>query len=151
MVSLRKSEFLRDSRSPIPGNVNISRVMSANKAKNTKPEILIRKAIWQSGLRGYRIHPKIIPGKPDICFNKRKIAIFVNGCFWHRCPKCKLPLPKTHTEFWVNKFKKNVKRDKQKEITLRQLGWCVIKIWECEITDNLLKNVKSLIIKKRKD
>lgn len=108
-------------------------VMSAIKDRNTKPELLLRKALWHSGLRGYRLHWKKAPGKPDIAFPGKKVAIFVNGCFWHRCPHCNLPLPKSNTEFWKEKFSKNVKRDVKKVMELEKKGWKTIVIWECEI------------------
>lgn len=95
-----KKEYIRDKRSPKPKNAAVSKVMSANKAKNTKPEMLFRKALWAEGIRGYRCNYKNAPGRPDIAFPKKKIAIFVNGCFWHGCPYCKMPLPKNNTEFW---------------------------------------------------
>ena len=131
--------FLRDGRAPIPKNNITSRVMSANKAKNTKPELLLRKALWAEGIRGYRCNYKKVPGSPDIAFPKRKIAIFVNGCFWHRCPHCKLPLPKSNTKFWKTKFDNNKKRDIQKIKTLQKLDWKVYVIWECELNKNSTK------------
>jgi len=88
--------------------------MKGNKAKNTKPELLLRKALCSTGIRGYSLNWKKVPGKPDIAFPGKKIAIFVNGCFWHRCPICDLPLPKTNIEFWKNKFIRNVERDRLK-------------------------------------
>ena len=99
-----KKTYIRDKRSPVPLNANVSRVMSSNKAKNTKPELRLRKALYAGGVRGYRINWKKVPGKPDIAFPGRKISIFINGCYWHRCPYCKLSLPKTNTEFWKEKF-----------------------------------------------
>ena len=92
--------YIRDKRSPLPKSEAVSRVMSANRAKNTKPEIILRKALWSADLRGYRLHPKNIPGRPDIAFTSKKLAIFVMGCFWHRCPKCGYPLPKNNQQFW---------------------------------------------------
>lgn len=91
-------KYVRDKRSPKPKNENVSRVMSANKAKNSKPEMKLRKYLWNNGLKGYRLHPKKIPGRPDIAFISKKLAIFVNGCYWHRCPKCNYPLPKNNRE-----------------------------------------------------
>ena len=140
-------DFSRDKRSPKPLNLSVSRVMSANKAKNTKPEITLRRALWSEGLKGYRVNWKNVPGRPDIAYPGKKIAIFVNGCFWHRCPKCDLPLPKTNTKFWKEKFDKNVKRDKKKNDELLSLDWKVTVIWECEINSNLSKYV-NLVAKK---
>ena len=84
-----------------------SRVMSANRAKDTKPELLLRQALWQAGHRGYRLHYKKVPGRPDITFVGKRVAIFVHGCFWHRCPKCAYTLPKNNTAFRQAKFDRN--------------------------------------------
>lgn len=132
-----KKSFLRDGRAPIPEKESTSRVMSANKAKDTKPELTFRKALWKNGLRGYRLHWKKVPGRPDIVYSKKKIAIFLNGCFWHRCPYCNPSTPKTHQEFWLKKFSNNVERDKRKLNELKKLGWKVIVIWECQIKKNV--------------
>ena len=102
------AEYIRDKRSPRPLKESTSKVMSANKAKNTKPELLMRKALWHEGIKGYRLNWEKVPGKPDIAFPSKKIAIFINGCYWLRCPKCELPLPNTTTKFWKEKFDKNV-------------------------------------------
>ena len=132
-----KKTYIRDNRSPIPLNENISRVMSSNKAKNTKPELKLRKSLCANGTKGYRLNWKKVPGSPDIAFPGKKIAIFINGCYWHRCPHCELPLPKTNKEFWEEKFDKNIKRDIKKEKELLDLGWLVLVFWECEIKANI--------------
>ena len=111
--------------------------MSSNKAKNTKPELKLRKALYADGIRGYRLNWKKVPGRPDIAFPGRKISIFINGCYWHRCPYCELSLPKTNTDFWREKFEKNIKRDKKKEKELLDLGWIVLVFWECKIKTNI--------------
>lgn len=130
-------DFMRDGRAPIPAKVETSWVMSANKAKNTKPELMLRKAIWSMGMRGYRLHWKKAPGRPDISFPGKRVAIFVNGCFWHRCPLCKLPIPKSNSSFWNDKFKKNIERDNSKISLLKRTGWKVLVVWECEIRNNI--------------
>lgn len=132
-----ESQYLRDGRSPIPDNELTSKIMSSIKYKNTKPEILLRKALWNSNVRGYRLHWNRVPGRPDIAFPGRKLAIFVNGCFWHRCPICKPILPKTHTAFWHEKFSKNIDRDRSKIESLAKLGWTTLTIWECQIKNDL--------------
>jgi DNA mismatch endonuclease (patch repair protein) len=131
--------YIRDGRAPIPEKEGTSRVMRANKANNTKPELLLRKALRDADLLGYRLHPSQLPGRPDIVFGKHKLAILINGCFWHRCPTCDLPLPRSNTEFWLNKFNANIARDKRKVKALRKIGWRTITLWECKIkTDPLL-------------
>ena len=147
-TGLSKS-YLRDGRAPIPKSENISRVMSANKGKNTKPEISLRKALWSNGIQGYRINWKKVAGRPDIAFPGKKLAIFVNGCFWHRCPICNLNSPKSNVEFWENKFSKNIERDTRKNEQLNNAGWTVITVWECEIKNDLdavVEKVKNNIL-----
>ena len=111
--------------------------MSRNKARNTKPELNLRRSLYADGVRGYRLNWKKAPGTPDIAFPGKKIAIFINGCYWHRCPHCELPLPKTNKEFWEEKFDKNIKRDIKKEKELLDLGWVVLVFWECKIKTNM--------------
>ena len=137
-------DYSRDIRSPKPLNEGTSKVMSANKAKNTKPELLLRKALWHEGIKGYRLNWKKVPGRPDIAFPGKKIAIFVNGCYWHRCPKCNLSLPKTNTEFWKDKFDKNVKRDRKKSDELLSLDWVVLVFWECDIKSNFSNSIQKI-------
>ena len=91
-----------------------------------------RQRLRAAGLTGYRLEWKV-PGKPDIAFPGRKIAIFVNGCFWHRCPKCNPSQPKRNVEFWEAKFRRNVERDHAAVAALTQMGWTPITIWECEL------------------
>ncbi|MDB5285768.1 MAG: mismatch repair endonuclease [Mucilaginibacter sp.] len=146
-MSKSKKIFLRDGRAPIPLKESTSKVMSANKAKNTKPEIRLRKALWSAGLKGYRLNWKKIPGRPDIVFVSKKVAIFVNGCFWHRCEKCSPNFPKTNIEFWSKKFSTNIERDKNKITQLELLGWKVYTIWECDIQHKLLTIVNMLASK----
>lgn len=129
--------YLRDGRAPIPRSEHTSRVMSANKGNGTKPEVSLRKALWSKGIKGYRINWKKAPGRPDIAFPGKKVAVFVHGCFWHRCPLCNLSSPKSNAEFWENKFSKNLERDIRKNEQLKNNGWTVITTWECEIKDNL--------------
>jgi DNA mismatch endonuclease (patch repair protein) len=105
--------------------------MSQIKGKDTKPELMLRKLLYAKGIRGYRIHHKL-PGKPDIVFIKKKIAIFVDGCFWHKCPVCFVK-PKTRTEFWMKKIESNVKRDRMIKKNLEKEGWIVLRFWEHEI------------------
>ncbi len=138
--------YIRDKRSPKPKNELVSKVMSANKSKGTKPELLFRKALWAIGLRGYRCNYKKVPGRPDVAFPKKRIAIFINGCFWHRCPYCELSIPKTNKDFWEAKFDANKRRDKMKIKKLQKLGWKVFVIWECKINDNLKQLIEEKLV-----
>lgn len=107
--------------------------MSKIRSKNTKPEILLRKALFAKGYR-YRINDKKMPGKPDIVLPKYKTAIFVNGCFWHGHDNCKIAhIPKSNIEYWSNKIVKNKKRDIENYAKIQTLGWDIITVWECEL------------------
>ncbi len=111
----------------------IRKSMQGNKRADTKPEMLVRQRLRQAGLTGYRLQWKQAPGRPDIAFPGRRIAIFVNGCFWHRCPHCNPSTPKRNVEFWEAKFRRNVERDARALAELKELGWQAIVIWECEL------------------
>lgn len=137
-------EYKRDKRSPVPKSATVSRVMSSNRGKNSKPELLLRKALWAQGLRGYRVHSTKLPGKPDIVFNSKRLAIFVHGCFWHRCPKCKYSIPKTNSEYWTQKFVRNVERDKRHLRELRGNGWRVLVAWECDLNRSVVRVAKEV-------
>lgn len=111
--------------------------MSRIQGKNTKPERVVRSLLHRMGYR-FRLHRKDLPGKPDIVLPKYRTAIFVNGCFWHRHEGCKSAYtPKTRKDFWSKKFAGNVERDSVNQEKLRQLGWNVICVWECEIQKNI--------------
>lgn len=107
--------------------------MSRIQGKDTKPEITLRSYLHRSGFR-FRLHVKKLPGKPDLVLPKYNTAIFVNGCYWHRhrgCPKA--TTPKTNTDFWKKKFDETIARDARKTSELKEDGWRVITIWECEL------------------
>lgn len=107
--------------------------MSQIKGKNTKPEIIVRKYLFAKGFR-FRIHCKELPGKPDIVLPKYKTAIFVDGCFWHFHKECKsFKIPKTNTKWWLEKLEINVKRDEENYVRLKEKGWKVVRLWECEL------------------
>ena len=145
--------YKRDGRAPLPLRESTSRAMSANRAKGTQPELSLRRALWKEGIRGYRLNWKKAPGRPDIAFPARKIAVFVNGCFWHRCPHCQPSLPKSHRSFWNQKFRNNVRRDKDKTLQLKRAGWKVLIVWECKLKKNpqqAVIGVKKLLSIKKK-
>ena len=100
---------------------------------NTKPERRLRSLLRAAGYPGYRLHWKKAPGTPDIAYPGRHVAIFVNGCFWHRCPRCQPALPKSNTEFWRRKFLRNQERDARKVREVEEAGWTAITAWECQI------------------
>lgn len=118
-----------------------SRCMAKIQGKNTAPETVLRKGLWAMGLR-YRIHAKL-PGKPDIVFPGVKVVVFIDGCFWHRCPLHGV-MPKSNAEFWEQKLNGNVARDRKNEETLKQLGWRVVRYWEHQVESDPEKLVKEL-------
>jgi len=133
---------MTDVHSPEVRSFNMSRI----KGKNTKPEMLVRKFLFSKGFR-YRLHSLNLPGKPDIVLSRYKTVIFVNGCFWHGHEGCPyFVLPKTRTEWWLQKIKGTAERDKAAEIALNVLGWKVILVWECELKQVNLNNTFSKLI-----
>lgn len=121
--------------------------MSCIKGKNTKPEEIVRKYLFSQGFR-YRKNDKRYPGTPDIVLPKYKTAIFINGCFWHGHQGCRyFVVPKSNTEFWVNKIEKNKQRDNKKIEELRSLGWKVIVIWECQLKKDVINETMADLVK----
>lgn len=114
-----------------------SRMMSAIKGKHTKPEIVVRQFLHARGYR-FRLHRNDLPGRPDIVLPKLKIAIFVHGCFWHRHEGCfYATFPSTRVEFWRDKLTKNTERDLLHVMSLRNMGWRVLTVWECGLKQSL--------------
>lgn len=108
-------------------------VMAAIRGKDTKPEVLVRRFLWHRGYR-YRLNHKHLPGKPDVVLRKYRTCIFINGCFWHGHEGCKLySVPKTNTEFWRKKVKRNKERDARVLQQVAEMGWHCITIWECQL------------------
>lgn len=120
---------------PTPTSATARVVMRANRSRNTRPELAVRRLLFAHGYR-FRIHLKTLPGRPDVVFTKRKKAVLVNGCFWHQHPSPTCPLrsrPKSNTDYWSVKLQRNLERDRLNEARLREIGWEAITIWECEI------------------
>lgn len=112
-----------------------SQMMSGIKGKDSLPEMLVRKALFSMGYR-FRLHRRDLPGTPDIAMTGRKIAIFVQGCFWHAHQECKYAkIPSTRTEFWAAKLQGNVDRDRRVADKLAEMGWRVLHVWECSTRD----------------
>ena len=124
--------------------------MSRSKCRDTKPEEMVRKYLFSQGFR-YRKNDRRFPGTPDIVLPKYKTVIFVNGCFWHGHNDCRyFVIPKTNTEFWINKIEKNRQRDVKNINALQALGWKVIVVWECQLkngkADNTFSELKKNIL-----
>lgn len=110
--------------------------MAKIRSKNTKPELQLRRALHAVGYR-YRLHDPALPGRPDLVFAARRKVIFVNGCFWHghNCPEGSR-LPKSNTEFWADKRRRNQERDSLQRLKLTEMGWTYLDVWECEVAAN---------------
>lgn len=120
--------------------------MSRIKGKNTKPEIIVRKFLFREGMR-FRIHVKNLPGRPDIVLPKYKTVIFVHGCFWHGHEGCKdFVVPKTRTEWWLQKINRNIELDKGNFIKLKNQGWEVFTIFECDLVKNKITNTLTKLL-----
>lgn len=112
--------------------------MRSNRGTETNLEVRLRNALWASGIRGYRKNVTKLPGRPDVLFGSKRLAVFIHGCYWHRCPRCNKDA-KFHTNeaFWRSKLQSNVERDQRNEEALTQLGYRVLVIWECEVKRDL--------------
>lgn len=106
-------------------------VMSRIRGKDTGPELALRRGLWAAGVRGYRLRPSL-PGRPDITFIGKKVAVFVDGCFWHGCPKC-YKAPASHAEFWRRKLKETQRRGEAADEKLKSMGWNTMHFWEHEV------------------
>jgi DNA mismatch endonuclease, patch repair protein len=126
---------------PPPSSPAVRAVMQANRARDTSPERTLRAALRAAGLGGYRLNWRKAPGRPDITYPGRRVAIFVHGCYWHHCPRCYPNLPKSNPDFWARKFELNRERDARKRATLETAGWQVHEVWECDLRDSVDKVV----------
>ena len=108
-----------------------SRTMSRIRAKDTQPELLLRRALWSRGLRGYRLSVKNLPGRPDVAWKRHRVAVFVDGAFWHGHPSA-FQRGKSG-KYWDRKIQRNMERDKQADAALEALGWSVLRFWDFEI------------------
>jgi len=122
--------------------------MQQVKAKDTKPELLVRKFLHAHGFR-YSLHKKTLPGKPDIVLPKYKTIIFVHGCFWHGHSNCKyFSLPKTRTQWWTDKINTNKANDAKTVKVLRKEGWLVLTVWECKLKPSKVEKTLSTLLNK---
>lgn len=123
-----------------------SRMMAGIRAKDTKPELALRRMLHRSGLR-YVLHPANLSGRPDIALPSRRIAIFVHGCFWHQHSGCHwCSTPRSNAKFWSDKFERNVKRDNAARTALRSAGWRVAVVWECGLRPAYFKGTSESVL-----
>lgn len=135
---------MTDVHSAATRSYNMSRV----KGKDTKPEMVVRRYLHALGFR-YRLHVKHLPGKPDIVLPKYKTVVFIHGCFWHGHEGCRFfSIPKTRTDWWLQKINTNKENDAKSILALQEQGWKVIELWECTLKPkHLYKTLQSLICK----
>jgi DNA mismatch endonuclease (patch repair protein) len=122
-----------DPRNPPPSSLATRAVMSANRGRDTSPELELRRALRRQGVRAFRSGVATVAGRPDLVFLRPQVAVYVHGCFWHRCPTCRLPLPRSNRHFWIAKFRRNRVRDRQKRRLLEGVGWRVVELWSHEL------------------
>lgn len=120
-----------------------SAIMSRVRSKDTTPEIQVRKALHKAGFR-FRLHRSSLPGKPDLVFSRYRLALFVHGCFWHRHGCKRTTTPATNTEFWTEKFRRTLQRDKATSRELEKIGWTTLVIWECQIKTGIDSTIEIL-------
>ena len=129
----------------------VRKSMQGNKRADTKPELLVRKRLRAAGLTGYRLQWKV-PGRPDVAWPGKKVALFVNGCFWHRHKNCKMAtMPKSNVEYWTIKFDRNVERDRANLSRLRKDGWRVHVLWECQLRPDKAEKTFAKLLPKLAD
>ena len=119
--------------------------MQGNKRRDTKPEVLVRRMLREMGFTGYRCDWRKAPGRPDVAFVGRKLAIEIRGCFWHRCPVCSLSVPKKNLDYWEAKFVRNVERAEQNLAALEEAGWKVLVLWEHQLKKKELPATRRLL------
>lgn len=122
-----------------------SKIMSSIRGKDTKPEIMLRKALFRRGYRYSLAHRfRGLNFTPDMVMVSRKVCIFVDGCFWHKCPRC-YDEPKSNRKYWKKKIERNVKRDREQDKFLEAKGWHVIRVWEHDILGDFEETVKRIM------
>jgi DNA mismatch endonuclease (patch repair protein) len=141
--------YALDSRSG--GMLSLSRMaltrseqMARIRASNTTPERLLRRSLWRAGLR-YRLHVASVCGKPDLVFPRERVAVFIDGCFWHGCPDHYVR-PRTRDDFWADKLSENVARDRRQTAVLKTQGWRVCRIWEHRVFEDLQGVVREIAL-----
>ncbi|MVN91460.1 very short patch repair endonuclease [Mucilaginibacter aquatilis] len=134
---------MADVHSPAVRSFNMSRI----RGKNTRPEMLVRRFLFSQGFR-YRLHDKKLPGKPDIVLPRYRTVIFVHGCFWHGHDGCRyFVVPKTRTEWWTEKINRNIDNDHKSVESLKQAGWHVLNVWECDLKKDKIRDTLTRLVR----
>ena len=127
--------------SPTATTAAVKSAMKGNRSTNTFPERVMHKALFGLGISDFVTHHEL-PGSPDIAFVSEQVAVFVHGCFWHRCPHCAPHFPSSNLSYWRAKFARNRARDKAVVRRLKELGWRVVVVWECRLLTNPLRQAQ---------
>ena len=131
---------------PTASSLAVSRSMKSNRRTDTLPERLLDGQLRGLGADGFVRNDSSLSGTPDIAFPSARVAVFVYGCFWHRCPWCQPGLPRVHRSFWKRKFERNRRRDRRKRDALRRDGWSVFSVWECRLKGSPEKEAKRILV-----
>ena len=116
--------------------------MARIRGRDTTPELALRRSLWAKGMR-YRVHHAGLPGRPDVVFPGKRVAVFIDGCFWHGCPKHYVR-PRTREDFWAAKLRANVDRDRRQTLELEATGWQVLRLWEHQVFEELEESVRQV-------
>ena len=118
--------------------------MMGNRPANTQPEVILQTALTALGINHFDLHPKL-PGTPDIAFHTERVAVFVHGCYWHRCPHCSPHFPSSNKDYWTAKFARNRIRDQRNKAALKELGWTTVVVWECKLRKNPKRQARRVL------
>ncbi len=143
MSRARQRSYLADP--PKSYDVLVRERMRANRPSRTKPETTLFSALRADGIKGIRRNVRELPGTPDLVISSSLLAIFVHGCFWHRCPRCQKAVPKSNRNFWLAKFALNARRDRRVKARLRRIGWRTLTVWECGINERLVGQTRRVL------
>lgn len=119
-----------------------SRAMSRIRRRDTRPELLLRRALWAARIRGYRVDDRRLPGRPDLAWTRHRVAVFVDGAFWHGHPS--QYKPGQHGAYWDEKIQRNVERDRAADAALAELGWTVVRLWDFDVRRNLAASLATI-------
>ena len=131
-----RKRFPRLPESPPASSLSTQASMKGNRSRGTSPEFKLLDALNSRGLTGYTVNEPSVPGTPDVVFPQEKVAVFVHGCYWHRCPYCRPNFPKSNLDYWTAKFERNRRRDAENRSELRAMGWKPLVVWECILSKN---------------
>ena len=128
-------------RSPAASSPAVRASMRGNRIAQSRPETTLQQALVRLGLTHFAVHSPL-PGTPDIAFKEEKVAVFVHGCYWHRCPYCSPHFPVSNQYYWAAKFTRNKARDRAVRKELRTMDWVVVTVWECKVLKNPVRQAR---------